>query len=59
MDIFIKNERNEKLWLESKAILDSLKDNNLISTEEWYSSILFVRKKLNLPVCENVLYLSQ
>ena len=59
MDIFIKNEKNEKTWQQAKSILDSLKNNELISIDEWYSAILFVRRKLNLVVCENVLSLSQ
>lgn len=59
MDIFIKNEKNEKTWQHAKSILDSLKSNELISVDEWYSAILFARKKINLPVCENVLSLSQ
>lgn len=58
MDIFIENEKNEKTWQQAKSILDSLKNNKLISVDEWYSAILFVRRKLNLPVCENVLNLS-
>lgn len=44
----------ENLWIDAKRIIDSLKNNNLISIDEWYNSILFVRNKLNLPICDFV-----
>lgn len=55
MDIFIRNENNERIWIQIKSVLDSLKKERLITIDEWYDAILFSRKKLDLPVCENVL----
>lgn len=57
MDIFIK--KNKNVWLHAKQILDALKKDNLITFDEWYFAILFVRKNLNLPICENVLFQSK
>lgn len=59
MDFFIENKNKEKIWLQAKSLLDALKKNGHINIDEWYHFILFVRKKLNLPICENVLTLSQ
>lgn len=32
-----------------KIVLDNLKKQNLITSDEWYNALLFTREKLNLP----------
>ena len=48
MDIFIRNEKSERIWIQIKSTLDSLKKERLITIDEWYDAILFSRKKLDL-----------
>ena len=42
--------KNEDRWPVLKAILDKLKEDNLISHYVWYHTLLNMRKELNLPI---------
>ena len=44
--------KDEKTWLTAKAILDKLKEDQIISFHAWYYMLLFIRKQLNMPMQE-------
>lgn len=48
--------KNENTWLTAKAILDKLKEDQIISFHAWYYMLLFIRKQLNMPAQEQVLF---